>query len=172
MDISQQKKNSLGFTFTSSGWTFVEEWSSIQGPVELRRYQSIWWSKLRFLIYCLLIFFHARQIVFGEFHSAVKDYITSQTVVQEPSADHAYNERAEMSFANFVYEQDESIFQLNNNLSDSKPTSADVERFFSSGRLSKNFLQSRMSSENHSTNVFLKKKKINFVCLMVYNFDK
>ena len=33
---------------------------------------------------------------FGEFHDAVKDYISSQTVVQEPSADNAYNERAEL----------------------------------------------------------------------------
>ena len=49
---------------------------------------------------------------FGEFHDAVKDYISSQTVVQEPSADNAYNERAELSFLDFVYQQDECNFQV------------------------------------------------------------
>ena len=74
---------------------------------------------------------------FGEFLDACKDYISSQTVVQEPSADRAYNERAENSFADFVYQQDESIFQVKNHLNNLKPTSADVELIFSLGRFEK-----------------------------------
>ena len=75
---------------------------------------------------------------FGEFLDACKDYISSQTVgVQEPSADRAYNERAENSFADFVYQQDESIFQVKNHLNNLKPTSADVELIFSLGRFKK-----------------------------------
>ena len=82
--------------------------------------------------------------------------------MQEPLADHTYNERAEMSFADFVYEQDEVNFQVNNHLKNLKPTSADIERMFSLGRLSKNILpESNVQRKSFQRCIF--RKKINFV---------
>ena len=40
-----------------------------------------------------------------------------------------------------------------------RPSSVDPERLFSLCRLSRNYLQNRLSPENHSRNVFLNKNK-------------
>ena len=44
-----------------------------------------------------------------------------------------------------------------------RPGSVDPERLVSLGRLSKNYLQNRLSAENHSRNVFLNKNKSKFL---------
>ena len=72
----------------------------------------------------------------GVFYDAVKQYVASQTTIQDPSGDHYNDERGDLTFAEIVYEQIELSFQVINPLSNLRPTSADVERMFSLGRLS------------------------------------
>ena len=54
---------------------------------------------------------------------------------------------------------EESDFDILPYLTNFKPSSVDAERLFSLGRLSKNYLQSRMSPQTHERNVFIAKNK-------------
>ena len=42
------------------------------------------------------------QKISSEFYDAIKHYVASQTTMRDPSSDHGYNERANLSFADFV----------------------------------------------------------------------
>ena len=47
----------------------------------------------------------------SEFQDAVKQYVASQTTTHDPESDHGYDERGDLSFAEFVYEQEEYLFK-------------------------------------------------------------
>ena len=77
--------------------------------------------------------------------------------VQAPSSDHEYNPSAPITFSSFVAAKVVEQFDVKVMMTNFRPTSADTERVFSLARISKNFLQNRLSTANHNRNVFLKK---------------
>ena len=85
-----------------------------------------------------------------------------------PSDDHIYNQDANLTFEDFEIEVEENSFGIKKYMKNFQRTSADVERMFSLGRISKNFLQNRLLGENHSRNVFLDKKKSVVLLQYVY----
>ena len=66
---------------------------------------------------------------------------------------------AKISYHDYVQRIDTENFHLEQWMQNFRGTSCDPERLFSYGRISKNFLQNRMTAENHSRNVFLNKNK-------------
>ena len=78
---------------------------------------------------------------------------------QQPSEDHVYVGSEILSFQDFNSRVEKDVFDIMEFLKNFRPASVDPERLFSFCRLSKNFLQNRLSPENHSRNVFLNKNK-------------
>ena len=64
-----------------------------------------------------------------------------------------------LSFAEFNNNCQLDEFDIFAFLENFRPSSVDPERLFSLCRLSRNYLQNRLSPENHSRNVFLNKNK-------------
>ena len=97
----------------------------------------------------------------GSFFDMIRELaIHRQTSTQPPSSDHGYVTTTKaMSFAEYVNRIEDNQFDIKEHLINFRPTSSDTERMFSLGRLSKNYLQTRLSPENHSRNLFLAKNK-------------
>ena len=95
----------------------------------------------------------------GEFFQYVKSKFMATTVNQRSTDDHGYVSTSHISYN----ERKTQPFWINFNilkvLPNFKPCSVDVERLFLLGRISKIFLQSKLSTSSHShnRNVFLNK---------------
>ena len=96
----------------------------------------------------------------GGFFDKVCQIALSPTLSnQQPSEDHVYVGSEILSFQDFNSRVEKDVFDIMEFLENFRPASVDPERLFSFCRLSKNFLQNRLSPENHSRNVFLNKNK-------------
>ena len=108
----------------------------------------------------------------GPFYEFVK-----QTCLPEPEqittvfSGHDYTPSEVMSLSTFKdlenqlnhsESNEESDFDILPYLTNFKPSTVDAERLFSLGRLSKNYLQRRMSPQIHERNVFIAKNKLLF----------
>ena len=93
----------------------------------------------------------------GEFNDSLKAMYRLNATVQAPSSDHEYNPFAPKTFSPFVAAKVVEQFDVKVMSTNFRPTSADTDRVYSLARISKNFLQNRLSTANHNRNVFLKK---------------
>ena len=93
----------------------------------------------------------------GEFY----DFVVSRmpgTESAPTTADHLYNPLGVISFSEFVKRsRPNNKVDIISFFENFKPASVDPERLFSYGRLTKNYLQNRLTTENHSRNVFINK---------------
>ena len=95
----------------------------------------------------------------GKFYDYMKSKIgRSDSTADAEATDHQYNTQRVISFKDFVKRSkpDDQI-DLVSIVDGFKPCSDDPERLFSYGRLSKTYLQNRLTPENHSRNVFINK---------------
>ena len=96
----------------------------------------------------------------GSFYNYVQQKALDRELNQQiPSSDHVYIDTPVMSFCNFTERTESEDFNILYFLKNFKPTSCDPERLFSLCRLSKNYLQNRMTPDNQSRNVFLAQNK-------------
>ena len=80
---------------------------------------------------------------------------------QVVSADHAHiAPRKGCCFTEFVEQSMSDDFDIFSYMQSFKPTSCDPECLFSLCRLTKNYLQNRLTPVNRSRNVFLNKNKL------------
>ena len=86
--------------------------------------------------------------------------LSDELSVQIPTADHMYSEASDISFHDFDARTEMDNFEILEWLENFRPTSVDTERMFSFARLSRNFLQNRLSTASHSRNVFLNRNKL------------
>ena len=94
----------------------------------------------------------------GGFFDKVRQIALSLTLSnQQPSEDHVYVGSKILSIQDFNSRVEKDVFNIMEFLETFRPASVDPERLFSFCRLSKNFLQNRLSPENHSRIVFLNK---------------
>ena len=98
----------------------------------------------------------------GGFYSLVKQSVQEGTrqLVQPASSDHIYLQCSISSIADFNQEIQTSKFEVKAFMKNFCPTSVDTERLFSTSRISKNYLQGRLTPpENHHRNVYLRKNE-------------
>lgn len=93
----------------------------------------------------------------GDFYQFAKRALTTPISHQQPSDEHGYVSSGRISYKEWKSEPSRNNFDIIGRLPNFKPCSVDVERLFSLGRLSKNYLQNRLSADNHNRNVFLSK---------------
>ena len=97
----------------------------------------------------------------GGFFDKVSQNALSPTLSnQQPSEDHVYVGSEILSFQDFNSRVEKDVFDIMEFLENFRPASVDPERLFSFCCLSKNFLQNRLSPENHSRNVFSRRFSI------------
>ena len=99
----------------------------------------------------------------GAFADIIKEQVLQQRPVEARThdADHSYVNQS-ISFEDFENEEYEADFNIQQFMKNFRPASADAERLFSFCRLSKTYLQNRLSVEWHCRNVFLNKNKAFF----------
>ena len=97
----------------------------------------------------------------GSFFETIRNFaVEPESATQVASNDHQYVAVEEgLSFAEFNNNCQLDEFDIFAFLENFRPSSVDPERLFSLCRLSRNYLQNRLSPENHSRNVFLNKNK-------------
>ena len=97
----------------------------------------------------------------GSFFETIRKFaVEPESATQVASNDHQYVAVEEgLSFAEFNNNCQLDEFDIFAFLENFRPSSVDPERLFSLCRLSRNYLQNRLSPENHSRNVFLNKNK-------------
>ena len=97
----------------------------------------------------------------GDFYSLVKQNVQMGTrqSIQLASSDHTYLQSSIISFAEFNQEIEASKFEVKAYMNNFRPNSVDTEGLFSTSRTSKNYLQGRLTPENHHRNVYLRKNE-------------
>ena len=89
------------------------------------------------------------------FFDKVRQIALSPTLSnQQPSEDHVYVGSEILSFQDFNSRVEKDVFDIMEFLENFRPASVDTERLFSFCRLSKNFLQNRLSPENYHAMFF------------------
>ena len=97
----------------------------------------------------------------GGFYSLVKRNVQVGTrqLIQPASSDHLYLQSFIISFADFNQEIEASTFEVKAYMKNFRPTLVVLERLFSISRISKNYLQCRLTPENHHQIVYLRKNE-------------
>ena len=94
----------------------------------------------------------------NEFTKQVYEFASSlNSTVPFSSDDHSYVPSHVLPLNEFLLTQQANNFDVRLYMKNFIPTSCDTERLFSLCRISKNFLQCRMSNEHYAKNVFLAK---------------
>ena len=95
----------------------------------------------------------------NEFTKQVFEFASClNSTVPSSSDDHSYVPNHVLLLNEFLLTQEANDFDVRLYMKNFIPTSCDTERLFSLCRISKNFLQCRMSNEHYARNVFLAKK--------------
>ena len=89
----------------------------------------------------------------GFFHMMKDRLLYEGNAENEP----LYNLDNIISFEDFSKKVTEEVFRIENYMKSFRPASVDPERLFSLCRCSKNYLQNRMTAENHARNVLITK---------------
>ena len=90
----------------------------------------------------------------GDFCDMMKDRLIYE---ENAEIEHLYNLDNDITFEDFSKKVTEEDFRIENNMKSFRPATVDPERLFSLCRYSKNYLQNRMTAENHARNVFITK---------------
>ena len=90
----------------------------------------------------------------GDFFDMMEDRLICEGYAEN---DHLYNLDNDITFEDFSKKVTEEDFRIENYMKSFRPASVDPERLFSLCRYSKNYLQNRMTAENHARNVFITK---------------
>ena len=85
--------------------------------------------------------------------------VVNSEILQPASSDHTYLQSSVISFADFNQEIKASKFEVKAYMKNFRHTSVDMERLFSISRISKNYLQGRLTPENHHRNEYLRKNE-------------